>query len=64
MEMEQCSNPSRESSHESGNEQGRGRVDLVSVLYVLCGIPAMIVVFLILFGLVGACDQANVYIPA
>jgi hypothetical protein len=58
--MDQGSDQNRESSH----EQGRGRVDLVSVLYVLCGIPAMIVFFVVLFTLVGACDQANIYLPA
>jgi hypothetical protein len=34
--------------------------DLVSWLYVLGGIPSMILFFVILFGLVGACDQQNV----
>jgi hypothetical protein len=41
-----------------------GSVDLVSVLYVVCGIPLMIVFFLVLFGLVGSCDLSNVMIPA
>ncbi len=34
--------------------------DLVSWLYVLGGIPSMILFFLILFGLVGYCDGSNV----
>jgi hypothetical protein len=45
-------------------EAQRGRVDLVSVLFVVCGIPSMIAFFLILFLLTGACDQANIFIPA
>jgi hypothetical protein len=31
---------------------------------VVCGIPAMILFFVVLFGLVGACDLTNVMIPA
>jgi hypothetical protein len=42
----------------------KGKVDLVSVLYVVGGVPVMIAFFLILFGLVGACDGVNTYIPA
>jgi hypothetical protein len=38
-------------------------VDLVSVLYVVGGIPCLIVIFLILFLMTGACDQANIFIP-
>ncbi|MCG8588508.1 MAG: hypothetical protein MJE66_04390 [Proteobacteria bacterium] len=45
-------------------QQERGTVDLVSVLYVVGGIPAMVVFFVLLFVLVGACDQAAVMIPA
>lgn len=45
-------------------EEELGTVDLVSVLYVVCGIPAMILFFVVLFGLVGACDATNVLIPA
>ncbi len=33
--------------------------DLVSWLYVLGGIPAMILFWLVLFGLVGSCDSTN-----
>ena len=42
----------------------KGKVDLISVLYVVCGIPCMILFFLVLFGLVGACDTQGIYIPA
>ncbi len=42
----------------------KGKVDTVSVLYVVGGIPCMIAFFLILFGLVNACDSVNTYIPA
>ncbi|MFT5442460.1 MAG: putative membrane protein [Myxococcota bacterium] len=42
----------------------KGKVDAVSYLYVIGGIPCMIAFFLILFGLVGACDTMNTYIPA
>lgn len=42
----------------------KGKIDAVGVLYVVGGIPCMILFFLILFGLVGACDQMNTYIPA
>lgn len=49
---------------EPENEEPRGSADLASVLYVVGGIPAMIAFFLILFGLVGACDSMNIYIPA
>jgi hypothetical protein len=60
-----------ESSETTGHEtpiqvdyEPKGKVDLVSVLYVVGGIPCMIAFFLILFGLVGACDGVNTYIPA
>ena len=36
--------------------------DFVSWVYVLGGIPCMILFFVILFALVGACDQQNVMI--
>jgi hypothetical protein len=49
---------------EPENDEPRGTVDLVSVLYVIGGIPAMIVFFVLLFGLVGACDRMNILIPA
>ena len=60
-----------DSSETSGQEtpkqvdyEPKGKLDLVSVLYVVGGIPCMIAFFLILFGLVGACDGMNYYIPA
>ncbi len=40
-----------------------GTADLVSVLYVVGGIPCLIAIFLILFLLTGACDQVNTFIP-
>ena len=39
-------------------------IDMQSVLYVLGGIPFLIVFFLVLFLLTGACDQQNIMIPA
>jgi hypothetical protein len=42
----------------------QGTVDTASVLYVLGGIPFMIVFFVGLFLLVGSCDSASTYIPA
>jgi hypothetical protein len=45
------------------NEDGPGiNGDLGSWLYVLGGIPMMITFFVVLFGLVGACDGQNVMI--
>jgi len=46
------------------SEEQQGTVDLASVLYVLGGIPFMIVFFVALFLMVGTCDNAGVYIPA
>ncbi len=46
------------------NYELKGKLDAVSYLYVIGGIPCMIAFFLILFGLVGACDRVNTYIPA
>lgn len=37
--------------------------DLASWLYVLGGLPMMIVFFVVLFGLVGYCDGQNIMIP-
>ena len=37
--------------------------DLASWLYVLGGLPLMIVFFVVLFGLVGYCDGQNVMLP-
>jgi len=36
--------------------QERGRVDTISVLYVLGGIPAMILFFVVLFFFANTCD--------
>jgi hypothetical protein len=45
------------------NEDGPGvNGDLSSWLYVLGGIPSMILFFVVLFGLVGACDGQNIMI--
>lgn len=45
------------------NEEGPGiNGDLASWLYVLGGIPAMIIFFVVLFGLVGSCDNQNILI--
>lgn len=42
------------------NEDGPGiNGDLSSWLYVLGGIPMMIIFFVVLFGVVGACDGQN-----
>ena len=47
-----------------GNEEGPGiNGDLASWLYVLGGIPMMIIFFVGLFTLVGAGDAQNVMIP-
>jgi len=46
-----------------GDEQ-QGTVDLTSVLYIVGGIPLMIVFFVGLFLLVGSCDTQGIYIPA
>ncbi len=37
--------------------------DLGSWLYVLTGIPCMILFFLLFFGSIGSCDSANIMIP-
>ena len=45
------------------NEDGPGiNGDMSSWLYVLGGIPSMILFFVVLFGLVGACDGQNIMI--
>ena len=45
------------------NEDGPGiNGDLGSWLYVLGGIPLMIVFFVVLFGVVGSCDSQNIMI--
>jgi len=37
-------------------EQPRGRVDLVSILYIACGIPGIVAFLVILFALARSCD--------
>ena len=45
------------------NEDGPGiNSDLSSWLYVLGGIPSMILFFVVLFTFIGACDGQNVMI--
>jgi len=47
------------------NEDGPGtNGDFGSWLYVLGGIPMMILFFVVLFGLVGSCDAQNIMIHA
>ena len=40
----------------SEQEESRGKVDLVSVLYVIGGIPALVTFLVVLFGLTHACN--------
>ncbi len=37
-------------------EENTGKVDLVSILYVACGIPAIVGFLVILFALTRACN--------
>lgn len=37
-------------------EEPRGRVDLVSILYIVGGIPALVAFLIILFALARSCD--------
>ena len=37
-------------------EQPRGKVDLVSILYIVGGIPALVAFLVILFALARSCD--------
>jgi hypothetical protein len=57
---------SEEPQHDDGNdfdENGPGiNNDAASWLYVVGGIPMMIVFFVVLFALVGSCDAQNVMI--
>lgn len=46
------------------NDEPRGKLDTTSVLYVVCGIPVVIIFLVGLFSLVGACDQMNIMVPA
>jgi hypothetical protein len=40
------------------DEEPRGRVDLVSFLYIIGGIPALVAFLVILFALARSCDIA------
>jgi hypothetical protein len=40
------------------SDEERGKVDLVSVLYVVGGIPAMVTFFVVLFFFARTCDIA------
>ena len=62
--MDESNEPTSSATPKPIDYEPKGKVDLVSVLYVVGGVPVMIAFFLILFGLVGACDKMNVYIPA
>ena len=52
------------SAPEASEDEPRGVVDIVSVLYVVGGIPVIAGFLVGLFVLVGACDQMNISIPA
>lgn len=55
---------SEEQNENEVNEDGPGiNGDTASWLYVLGGIPSMILFFVVLFGLVGSCDARNILIP-
>ena len=45
-------------------QDDKRRPDAGSYFYVLAGIPCMILFFVVVFSLVGACDIVNVEIPA
>ena len=49
---------------ELADDAPRGRLDIVSVLYVVGGIPVIAGFLVGLFLLVGACDQMNIMVPA
>jgi hypothetical protein len=38
------------------DEEPRGRVDLVSILYIFGGIPVIMLFLVVLFGLARSCD--------
>ena len=52
------------SAEEDSDDEPRGTLDIVSVLYVVGGIPVIAGFLVGLFVLVGACDQMNISIPA
>jgi len=53
-----------ENEDPNNDPREQGTADAASVLYVLGGIPFMVVFFVGLFLLVGSCDSASVYISA
>ena len=54
---------SEDQNEKEVNEEGPGiNGDAASWLYVLGGIPLMIVFFVVLFAMVGACDGQNIMI--
>ena len=58
------SHPEQPPAEEASDDEPKGQTDLVAVLYVVGGIPVVILFLVGLFTLVGACDQMNVMIPA
>ena len=58
------SHPEQPPVDEASDDEPKGQLDLAAVLYVVGGIPVMILFLVGLFALVGACDQMNVMIPA
>jgi hypothetical protein len=56
--------PERERTQEELENGPKVRGDLGSWLYVLGGIPSMILFFLLLFGLTGSCDGRNILFGA
>ena len=38
------------------DEEPRGKVDLVSYLYIICGVPAIVLFLVVLFGLARSCN--------
>lgn len=45
---------------DESTEETKGKIDLVSVLYVVFGVPMLVGFLVLLFGLVNACE----WIPA
>jgi hypothetical protein len=42
----------------TGGEEPRGKVDLVSVLYVVGGVPALVTFLIVIFALARSCNIA------
>ena len=63
MSTENQQDGNTQAGREEINEDGPGiNGDLSSWLYVLGGIPSMIIFFVVLFALVGTCDGQNILI--